>query len=106
MTADGIWKLPLAADAAEEQVSDFDRNAPFRWWALGAQGAYIALPGPKPQIDLLPFAGDRVPIVALPAELPKSSRCFSVYPYGRSFLFPIREADHWEIYLCDNPVSK
>jgi len=104
--ANDIWRLPVSGEGVEEKVADLDHTTQFRCWDLSVQGIAIASPGPKPHVDLLPFAGGRVPLAELPAELPKYSRCLSMHPDGKSFLFPIREADRWEIYVADNPVAK
>jgi Tol biopolymer transport system component len=105
-TADGIWKVPLMGGGEEEKVAGFDRNTQFRCWCMVERGIYVASPGPKPRIDLLPFTGGRFPVAELPAELPKASRCLSAHPDGGSFLFPKREADRGEIYIADNPMWK
>jgi Tol biopolymer transport system component len=104
--ANGIWRLPVSGEGAEEQVAEFDYVSQFRCWDVTAQGIFIASSGPKPWIDLLPFGGGRIPVVTLPAELPKFNRCLSAHPDGKSFLFPVQEQDRWAIYLADNPVSK
>ena len=102
--ANGIWRLPVSGHSAvEEKVAEFDPAVQFRCWDVGALGLYIASPGPKPSIELLPFSGVRRRIVTLPAELPKSGRCVAVNPNGQSFLFPVADADRSEIYVGDNP---
>jgi Tol biopolymer transport system component len=104
--ANDIWRLPLSGEGDEEKVADLDRASQLRCWDLNPAGIYIASPGSKPQIDLLPFAGGRIPVVTLPAELPKYGRCISVHPDGQSFLFPITEPDRREIYVGDVPLQR
>ena len=102
--ANGIWRRPVSGHAAvEEKLAEFDPAVQFRCWDVGALGVYIASPGPKPSIELLPFAGARRRVVSLPAELPKSGRCLAVHPDGQSFLFPVADADRSEIYVGGNP---
>jgi len=101
---DGIWKLPVSGEGVEEKVADLDHKTQFRCWDLGKEGLYLARLGSTPGIDLLTFAGDRRQVATLPAELPKYSRCLSVHPDGQSFLFPVKSADHWQIYVADNPA--
>ena len=107
-TANGIWRLPLSGENAgvEEKVADFEFASQFRCWDLTTQGLYLASPGLKPQVDLLPFGGVRKQVATLPTELPKSGRCLSVHPDGQSVLFPIVEPDRWEIYVADIPAGK
>ncbi len=102
----GLWRMPVSGEGAEEKVADFDYPTQFRCWELTAQGLYVATPGPNPQIDLLAFDGGRRTIAKLPGELPNYSRCFSVHPDGHSFLFPITEPDRRGIYVADVPALK
>ena len=105
--ARGIWRLPVSGHSAvEEKAAEFDPAVQFRCWDVGTLGIYLASPGPKPSIELLPLSGDRRRVVALPAELPKSGRCLAVNPDGQSFLFPVADADRSEIYVGDNPRAR
>jgi Tol biopolymer transport system component len=102
---DGVWKIAVSGEGVEEKVADLDPKIQFRCWDLGTDGIYVARPGPPPGIDLLPFAGGRRQVSILPSELPKYSRCLSANPDGQSFLFPVRSADQWQIYVADNPAA-
>jgi eukaryotic-like serine/threonine-protein kinase len=106
MSAKDIWRTPVSGDGPEEKMADFDPATQFRCWDLTAQGLAISFPDPRPHVELLPFGGGRIPIVTLPADLPKYSRCFSIHPDGQSLLYPVEDAERWEIYVADTPASK